>query len=295
MLCFSAEAKEWPLALPKGSAVVARIPTQFWKVDKYDSVSSSGQRIYFVDVEDVLNARGWQTSGFPYCGEFTLTKILEHRPTWKLRYTVVELRNSNIYLKLRFGPEVKDLGTEFEKVIAAGDWNHFETSDDFRNNVFAAQNDKIFVGPLTRLSDPFKIALMRMVCDGRNTFDVETFKGRTYFAVALANDGTVYHSLKLDESARARRIINEQLLHRIKVFRGVAQQAGIDGVKFTVEIAFRDFLKESVAHIDKLEVYVPLSLSMSFADADITSQQLVDGSVVLLNDNRIQVPLSGGT
>jgi Phage integrase, N-terminal SAM-like domain len=29
-----------------------------------------------------------------------------------------------------------------------------------------------------------------------------------------------------------------------------------------------------------------------FSDADITSQQLIDGSVVLVNGNRVQVPLA---
>jgi len=289
------QAKDWRLSLPRGTAVVAKVPTKFWRVDKYDAVSSKGQSIYYVEVSDVLNTPGWETSGFPFCGDFTLTKVFEFRPFLKLRYTVIELRNSIIYLKLRFGPEVKDLDAVFQRLTVPGDWRTFEASDEFHKTVFATQDAKLFVGPLAKLSDPLKMALMRTVCDGQNTFEVETFKARTYFAVTLASDGTAYNSLRLDESARVRRTINERLLRRIKLFRGIAQETGIDGVKFTATIAYRDFVNETVDHIDSVEVYVPLDLSMKFADADITSQQLIDGSIVLLNGNRVQVNLSGGS
>lgn len=295
MVTASSQAKDWPLTIPKGSVVVAKVPTKFWRVDKYDDVSSKGQSIYYVEAKDVLDTPGWQMSGFPYCGEFTVTKVFEYKPFYKLRYTDVELRNNAIYLKLRFSPEIKDLNAEFQKLTAPGNWSVFESSDEFHKTVFATQNSMIFVGPLAQLSDSLKIALMRTVCDGQNTFDVETFKSRSYFAVHLASDGIVYNSLKLDESARVRRTINEELLHRIKLFRGIAEQTGIDGVKFTISISYRDFVNETVAHVDKMEVYVPLDLSMKFADADITSQQLLDGSIVLLNDNRIQVNLAGGS
>jgi hypothetical protein len=83
------------------------------------------------------------------------------------------------------------------------------------------------------------------------------------------------------------------MLSKVKAFKGVAQAAGIDGVKFTAHIAYRDFLNETVAHDDVLEIYLPLDLCSKFAEADITSQQLVDGSVVILNGNRIQTSLLG--
>jgi len=45
---------------------------------------------------------------------------------------------------------------------------------------------------------------------------------------------------------------------------------------------------------DDLEIYLPLEQVVKFVDADITSQQLIDGSIILLGGNRIQVPLAGG-
>ena len=38
----------------------------------------------------------------------------------------------------------------------------------------------------------------------------------------------------------------------------------------------------------------PIDVILKFVDADITSQQLIDGSIVLLNGDRMQVSLAVG-
>ncbi|HVB57855.1 MAG TPA: hypothetical protein VNE63_15705 [Candidatus Acidoferrales bacterium] len=284
-------ADRWPLGVPKGSVVVATIPRAFWQVDKYDSASSGGQLIYFVNVEDVLSQPGWRASGFPYCGDFTLTKITKFKPLGRLRYTIVELRNSTIYLKLRFPPGT-DLRTDFQRVVTPGDWQSFKGSKDFRDNVLAPQGAGIFTGPLARLPEAIKLSLFGMVCSGQGTLGTTEFKGRTYLAVTLGDDGTVYNTVQLNQSARVAKVINDRLLDDIKAFQGVASLVGIDGVEFTVQIYFRNLVSETLPTIDKLELYVPLGLASKFADQDITSQQLMDGSVIILNGNRIQVSLA---
>jgi hypothetical protein len=293
MAALSAKATSWPLAIPKGSSVVVKIPTRFWQVGKYDAVSGSGQRIYFIDMEMLFSSPDWESSGFPYCGEFTLTKISEFRPFYKLRYTDIELRNNGIYLKLRFNADVKDLNGEFQKVVATGNWRQFEASEEFRDNVLTPQGNRIFTGPLAQLPATLKLSLFNTVCDGQNTLGTETYKDKSYVAVALSSDGNVYNSLKLNEAARVAQVVNGRLLSEIKLYGKIAGLVGIEGVKFAVGIAYKDFVNESVPHIDNLEIYVPLNLSTKFADADITSQQMIDGSIVVLNGNRIQVSLAG--
>lgn len=288
---FPSRAERWPLAVPKGATVVATVPQRFWQVDKYDNVSSGGQLIYFVNVEDVLGHTAWRTSGFPYCGDFTLTKITKFRPLGRLRYTIVELRNSSIYLKLRF-PAGSDLASDFQNVVRSGDWQSFQGSADFRNNVLATEGESIFTGELAVLPEPIKLSLFGMVCKGQGTLGTVSFKGHTYLAVTFGDDGTVYNSIQLNQAARVARVINDRLLDDIKAFRGVATLAGIDGVEFTLPIHYRNFVSETVATSDTLEVYVPLDLANEFASQDVTSQQLMDGSVVILNGNRVQVSLT---
>ncbi len=120
-----------------------------------------------------------------------------------------------------------------------------------------------------------------------------TYKGKSYISVDLAGDGDVYNSLRLDQAARVARVINERLLSVIKTFSSVAEAAAIDGVKLVTVIQHKSFLDELAAPTkDRLELYVPLDKAQQFHDAEITSQQLVDASVILLNDNRIQAVLS---
>ncbi len=176
--------------------------------------------------------------------------------------------------------------------MVADDWQSFKRSKDFRDNVLEPQGAGIFTGPLANLPEPIKLSLFGMVCSGGGTLGTSDYKGRTYLEVTLGDDGVVYNTLQLNQSARVTKVINDRLLDDIKAFQGVAGLVGIGGVKFALRIYFRNFVSESVPTFDRLELYVPLDLAKKFADADITSQQLMDGSVVILNGNRVQVSLT---
>ena len=95
-------AKQWPIAAPKGATVVVKVPLHFWKSE--DASFSTGTPIYTVDTDAVIGSSQWATTGLPYFGEFVVTKVLEFRPLYKLRYTDVELRNDTVWVKLRFQP-----------------------------------------------------------------------------------------------------------------------------------------------------------------------------------------------
>ena len=114
-------------------------------MDRSDSASSNGQLVFFVNVEDVLGQPGWRASGFPYCGDFTLTKITEYKPLYKLRYTIVDLGTLPYILKLRFSPGA-DLKTDLQRVVIPGDWQSFQKSKDFHDDVLAPQGRGIFTG-----------------------------------------------------------------------------------------------------------------------------------------------------
>ena len=311
---FAYELKnEWPLAVPKGSSVVVKIPLRFWQPEMdqrrdvrislpfKDEKGPSGTGVaYFVDADDLLHQLDWASGGFPFCSEFTLTRIFELKSFamhHKLPYTEVELQSGGVYLRLHFAhlsSEASVLNTEFQKLVQAGNWAQFENSEDFRKNLFDVQEPKIFTGPLSRLSYGMKISLLHMACRGQNNFETETYKGKTYFAVSLSSDGVVYNSNILSSSARAAKVINERIMAMVRGFKGPAQESGIDGLKFAATIEYRNFINESSVKSDDLEIYLPLEQVVKFVDADITSQQLIDGSIILLGGNRIQVPLAGG-
>jgi hypothetical protein len=75
----------------------------------------------------------------------------------------------------------------------------------------------------------------------------------------------------------------------------LAGDAGVEGVKISEKILYRNFVSETAAKSDTLQVYAPLGAIKQFSSADITSQQFVDQCIVIVNDNRVQVSLSSGS
>jgi hypothetical protein len=113
-------------------------------------------------------------------------------------------------------------------------------------------------------------------------------------SVADLRSGTVYNTIKLNESARVATVVNLRL-NLIKSFAVIAGDAGLEGVKISEQILYRNFLSETRRKADTLELYAPLKLIKQFADADITNQQFIDQCIVILNSNRVQVSLSSSS
>jgi hypothetical protein len=83
------------------------------------------------------------------------------------------------------------------------------------------------------------------------------------------------------------------LLVALKAFAGeLSELELIQGVKLTLAIAHRSFAEHGPAQFDEVEVYAPAAEIRRFADADITSQGLLDKSVIIVNSNRTEVKLS---
>jgi len=69
---------------------------------------------------------------------------------------------------------------------------------------------------------------------------------------------------------------------------------GIYGIKIRARISYRDFLSKGNqrSRVEVLEIFAPYDLVEKFFNHDITNQKLVDGSIVLVNGDRIEVDLS---
>ena len=281
-------ARRWALDVPKGATVVVKVPVKFWKPEAPSF--STGTPIFTVDVSAVLAKQDWQTAGLPYFGEFAVTKVFEFRPLYKLRYTDVELRNNSTWVKLRFEPG-SDLNEGFKGLTFTGTWKDFEASDYFKNVVFGTVASTIFTGPLSRVSDSAKLALLRIAGTGLAALSSESRNDKVYIAFSFPPSGTVYNSLKLNEGVRAATVINSRLA-MLKDLALLGADAGVDGIKISETVFYRDFVSETVARSDHLQMYVPLAAIKRFASDDITSQQFVDQCIVIVNSNRIQVTLS---
>ncbi len=111
--------------------------------------------------------------------------------------------------------------------------------------------------------------------------------------VDLGRDMSVYNDLKLNQVERVAHVLNDRLLTLLKAFAAPVTGVGeIGGLKIEMIIPHKSFLDQSaLAKDDRLELYAPVESVAHFADDAITSQQLVEESVVLVNGNRTNVPL----
>jgi hypothetical protein len=279
------------LDVPKGATVVVKAPIKFWKSEA--SSFSTGTPIFTVDASALLAKQDWQTAGLPYFGEFVVTKVFEFKPLYKLKYTDVELRNSSTWVKLRFEPG-SDLSGGFQSLTFTGTWKEFEATDYFKNVVFGTVASTIFTGPLSRVSDSAKLALLRIAGTGLATLSSESYKDKVYIGFSFPPSGTEYNSIKLNEAARAATVINSRL-NLLKSLAVLGADAGVDGIMMSETISYRNFVSETVGKNDSLQLYAPLTAIKGFSSADITSQQFVDQCIIILNSNRIQVLLSNAS
>src|SRR5215475_20695 len=267
---------QWPQGVSKGSIVVLKVPVP--ALASYEGPSSAGALIYGVDVERVLANSTWRGRSFPVMANFIVEKINEWKSPSGSKLTQIEIRNPELWVKLRFDPS-KNVGARLGEVLAVQTIDQFKQSEYFRKEVFDALDPKIFVGPIAGLPFKVKLALLDFVHFNREAITAGTYKGKSYLSIDLGDSGTVYNSLRLDQSARVARVINEKYLALIKTFSSVAELAGIECIKLTTVILHKSFLEELASPTrDHLEVYVPLDQAQRFSSAEITSQQLVDGS-----------------
>lgn len=251
--------------------------------------------VYHIDVEQVLSEPHWHTASFPLMTEFQVEKINEWNSPSGVRCVQIEVRNAAFWVKLRFDP-AKNLDSRFGEVVAIGSLAEFMESEYFRKEVFNPIASTVFVGPLAGLSYKMKLALLEFVDfqNGGVTAGTYTDQGRWFVSVKIASHN-VFNSLRMDQAARVAQVINGDMLTLIKTFASVAEVAGIEGINLVTVIQYKSFLEESASPArDNLALWVPLPTAVRFKNNETTSQQMMNASVILLNDNRIEAVLSSG-
>jgi hypothetical protein len=229
----------------------------------------------------------WRLSSFPPLTEYKVKKASFNSKTGAFEVSLVSDLFPNT--KLSFKGKAEQL---FPMVVATKD-----EIDAYRKETYMLLAAKFFDGtPLSNLPEKQKLALCAFanITANGTTMGSTTYKENLYLLVDLGSDTSVYNDLKLNQVQRVARILNERLLTVLKAFTiPVKDELGIFGLKLEFQIPHRSFLNEgAVPTLDKLEIYAPIDLILQFNDADITSQQFVDGCVVIVDGNRISVPLA---
>jgi len=298
VLCFAISAFTQSPSIAKGSTVVPKFAFRWSDLDK----SLSGLRLRLKIEQNssgnltINGNEDWRTIPvFPAYDEgeslmwkeyrriYTMSSIVAYKVTnieRKKEFTEVNLSKINdriVDIKLQFGNSIKDVDKAFSEVTFLGGVDEFLKSEYYQN---------LYNPNLDREMGE----LPKEISEVSNR--TEIFKEKKYL-ISSYLDKRAYNSNRVNQAERTARTVQEYFPIIKKKEELLLSLKEIDGIKLEVKIAFRDFAdKSSTSQYDELKFYVPKDVLKLFIDADITDQELVDKSIILLNDNRVRVNLS---
>lgn len=277
------------LSQAKGDLVTLKIPASAFT---FETIRISDTKpIFAVPVihlggQMVVNEkREWE--GLPSLWELRVEKVSK-----KKEFTEFEMSNKTIVVKLRI---TGDVAAGFNGVTIRGAAVQ-EPVQQYASAAYAKLAKGIFVGSIKNVPEDAQVELIRVMHQnaGSTAIASETYKENSYLVANLGKADSVFNDVKLNQSARIAYLMNESFLSLLKKLAApVVNAPDVFGVKIESKIPHKSFANQNASEeIDNLQFYAPSDLIRKFAAADITSQQFVDGSVVIVNDNRISVPLA---
>lgn len=278
----------------KDKHFIVKVPMKLYK---YDRQAWSGPAIYSCTIGQqeshlvIGGVQDWAAADFPL-----MTPLRYEKVNFTKEYTEVELRKEGLYAKLHFLPEVKDVQAAFSELTFSGSPVAFENTVYFKTKVFATQDPLIFPGVLTSVDYETKLDLLRKVSYTVKSIGLETYKGKNYFVRVYGEYSSSFNTIRMNQSARIAYVLKEQLLGEMKEYlKMIGNHPGLDGLKVTITLNYYNFLNKKDAGSDQVEIHTSFDLIKKFAEADITNQELVDGSIILVDGNRVKVSLEQST
>lgn len=212
----------------------------------------------------------------------------------KKEFTEVKLSKLNdrvVDLRLRFGNSITDVGNALQALFFVGNLEEFGKSEYFINQVMP----KMLIGTKSEnLSQEEKLLLMKGI--GYDVNSLKVFKQKLYLRAEF-KDTIEFNSNLVNEVERAARTIRKYFPEMKKMAKVAASFKEFEGVEIETTLRYRNFSaklfdRNSTPDFDSFEFYVPIEILRSFAEAEITDQELVDKSFVILNGSRIRLNLS---
>lgn len=207
--------------------------------------------------------------------------------------TQVDLRGERTVVRLEFAAGL-DATRALREVVVEGPPSGTAATAAL-NDVRALLAEGWFDEELRALPHVTRLALVQLAHArrARVTFSAVTYRGRRYLSMDLGTAAPVLTALQPNAPARAARLFNDDLLGTAKtVWRATGGMSGVEGVRMILRLPHRRSADtQTTLDGDTIEWYAPRDLVGQFAADDITGQQLLDGSVVLVNGNRAQILL----
>jgi hypothetical protein len=274
----------------KGDKITLKIPSVVFgvgKVSRWNGKTSLKADVTGGTGKLAVNGKSdWQNAGWPLMLTLKVQKVSQGKNGTELEAQVPDQYPAKAFA-LRF-----DASATVDAVVFCGTAEEFEKSDYYAKEVAdrfsRLLSEKLQLPQLTRDQT---IAFARLADYQIDSISVTEYKGQRYATISL-DSSHEYNSIQLGQAARAARVIQDSFLIELKLaYYGLKDVPSLNGIRIDMEIPYRDFVSEYVSHHDSLTLYSAFEDLKKFADADITSQELIDRSTVLINSNRVKVSL----
>jgi hypothetical protein len=296
-LCVLASAQQVPqsplLDIPRGQPVVLKIPSKlvgFERVSTWSGSMSFGTIVERSEKSGLMvgGLNDWRTAGWPLMRQLTFEKVSREK-----NYALIELRDPLYSIKLRFDTAITDLNAAFREIAFLGLLSEFEASDYYQKEVIGKVLPLTFDGKLTSIALERKLNLLKELKYVDSAIRSEKYKGSDYLSINVGGDTEVYNSPRVDQSHRIGHSLNQRVLAYFKrIAKIIKFHAQLDGIKITILIPYKNFVTEAYyqPHYDQIEIYAPMDAIRQFADDELTNQEFVEESILLVNGNRFNIP-----
>ena len=124
-----------------------------------------------------------------------------------------------------------------------------------------------------------------------SAFAETLFKEKRYLSVDTSQD-VVYNTIQLNQAERTARQA-EFSLKKLRDFIKIAGHCdGYYGISAMAKIGSYDFVRKDDTTLEKFEMHVPFDAFDRFISADITNQELIDASIIMMDGSRMKVNLA---
>jgi hypothetical protein len=304
LLCLASGAvvgSDNTITLSKQQPLVIKIPRKLLKYENYSI--RSGLPIYTANVSvvgETIRVEGdsdWQLRGWP-----PMLTLFYEKSSIEKEYTEIEFRSTLAYAKLRFAADTPNVDAALRQLVFLGSAESFESTAEFK-----ALTEKLlpikFSGVLADIPRDKQFQLLKDLGYNDDEMGVAEFKGKQYIAFSPTNSTAEFNSLQANQAARVATVLKALVIPAFdKVAPVITDANGIYGIKIKARIFYREFRsnrdsrsrRNQRPHEEVLEIFSPYNLVEKLYNHEITNQKLVDGSIVLVNGDRIQVDLSKG-
>lgn len=165
-----------------------------------------------------------------------------------------------------------------------------------RDSSFSAVGARVFQGAFAAVDGPPRRRILEIAEASvhRDSLTVKRLQGRPYLLLRAPPSAVVYNANQTSEAERFAGALNDVAFPILRTI-GQADSVAGDGYGYAIEVMVpsKPFAERYAGtSYDHLVLYVQAKVARQFAEAELTTQDLIDASIVIANQNRIKVDLT---